>query len=63
MHVVALVKPSEKFIFLYDDCNWSRWKLMQALDSFAADPQLNFTREDAAKLGHQIRTEASEQNG
>ena len=53
MNVLALVKDSERYIFLYDD--ESPGALLQTLGRFAADPELSFTWYDAAILSQKVR--------
>ena len=48
MNVLALVKGSERYVFLYDDD--SLRPLLQTLGRYAADPDLSFTWYDAAIL-------------
>lgn len=53
VNVVALVKESERYIFLYDD--ESPAELLQTLGRYAADPELSFTWYDAAVLSQKVR--------
>ena len=53
MNVLALVKESERYIFLYDD--ESPAELLQMLGRYAADPELSFTWYDAAILSQKVR--------
>ncbi|HTI49577.1 MAG TPA: hypothetical protein VL475_01445 [Planctomycetaceae bacterium] len=53
INVVALVKDSERYIFLYD--NESTSTLLQTLGRFAGDPELNFSWYDAAVLSQRVR--------
>jgi len=53
LNVLALVKDSERYVFLYDD--HSPDALLQTLGKFAADPDLSFTWYDAAILSQRIR--------
>ena len=53
MNVLALVKDSERYVFLYDD--ESPAALLQTLGRFAADPELSFTWYDAAILSQKVR--------
>ena len=53
MNVLALVKESERFIFLYDD--ESAGALLQTLGRFASDEELRFTWYDAAILSQKVR--------
>jgi hypothetical protein len=49
INVVALVKGSERYVFLYDD--ESRAETLQTLNRYAADPKLSFSWYDASVLG------------
>jgi hypothetical protein len=53
INVLALVKDSERYIFLYDD--QSTTTLMQTLGCYAADRDLSFTWYDAAVLSQKVR--------
>jgi hypothetical protein len=53
INVVALVKDSERYIFLYD--NESTSTLLQTLGRFAGNPELNFSWYDAAVLSQRVR--------
>ncbi len=53
MNVLALVKGSERYVFLYDD--ESPGVLLQQLGRFAADSELSFTWYDAAVLSQKVR--------
>jgi len=53
MNVLALVKDSERYVFLYDDK--SPAELLQTLGRYAADPELSFTWYDAAILSQKVR--------
>ena len=53
MNVLALVKDSERYVFLYDD--ESDASLLQQLGQFAADKELSFTWYDAAILSQKVR--------
>ncbi len=53
MNVLALVKGSERYVFLYDD--QSLRSLLQTLGRYAADPELSFTWYDAAILSQKVR--------
>jgi hypothetical protein len=53
MNVLALVKDSERYVFLYDD--ESPDTVLQQLGRFAADPELSFTWYDAAILSQKVR--------
>ena len=53
MNVLALVKDSERYVFLYDDV--SSADLLQQLGRFASDKELSFTWYDAAILSQKVR--------
>ncbi len=55
-NVLALVKGSERYIFVYDDD--SRQPLIEALRDHAADPRLSFSWFDAAVLTEKARQQA-----
>ena len=53
INVVALVKGSERYVFLYDDD--SRTETLRTLNRYAADPKLSFSWYDASVLGQKVR--------
>ncbi len=53
MNVLALVKDSERYIFLYDDK--STEQTLQTFGRFASDKELSFTWYDAALLSQKVR--------
>lgn len=53
VNVVALVKDTERYVFVYDD--QSAPALMQTLGRFAGDPELSFSWYDAAVLSQKVR--------
>jgi len=53
MNVLALVKNSERYVFLYDDD--STESLLQKLGQYAADEELSFSWYDAAVLSQKVR--------
>ena len=53
MNVLALVKDSERYVFLYDD--ESADSLLQTLGRYASDKELSFTWYDAAVLSQKVR--------
>jgi hypothetical protein len=53
VNVVAMVKDSERYIFLYDSESTSA--LLQTLGRFAGNPELNFSWYDAAVLSQRVR--------
>ncbi len=56
INVLALVKGSERYVFLYDDS--SRAETLRILGRYASNPQLSFTWYDAAVLSQKIRRES-----
>ena len=56
INVLALVKGSERYVFLYDDSN--RAETLRTLGRFASNPDLNFTWYDAAVLSQKVRQES-----
>ena len=56
INVLALVKGSEHYVFLYDDA--SRAETLRTLGRFASNPELSFTWYDAAVLSQKIRQDA-----
>ncbi len=56
INVLALVKGSERYVFLYDDS--SRAETLRILGRFASNPELSFTWYDAAVLSQKIRQES-----
>lgn len=57
INVLALVKGSERYVFLYDDT--SRAETLRTLGRFASNPELSFTWYDAAVLSQKIRQESA----
>lgn len=57
INVLALVKGSERYVFLYDDS--SRAETLRTLGRFASNPELSFTWYDAAVLSQKIRQEST----
>jgi len=55
INVLALVKGSERYVFLYDDA--SRAETLRMLGRYASNPDLSFTWYDAAVLSQKIRQE------
>ena len=53
VNVIALVKDSEHYVFLYDENDEAT--LMETLGRFASDPELSFTWYDAAVLSQRVR--------
>ncbi len=58
INVLALVKGSERYVFLYDDT--SRAETLRMLGRYASNPELSFTWYDAAVLSQKIRQESHE---
>jgi hypothetical protein len=56
INVLALVKGSERYVFLYDDS--SRAETLRTLGRYASNPELSFTWYDAAVLSQRIRQES-----
>ena len=56
INVLALVKGTERYVFLYDDA--SRAETLRVLGRYASHPQLSFTWYDAAVLSQKIRQES-----
>ena len=59
INVLALVKGSERYVFLYDDS--SRAETLSVLGRYASNPDLSFTWYDAAVLSQKIRQESRKQ--
>jgi len=59
INVLALIKGTERYIFLYDD--ESRAETLRTLGRFASNPELSFTWYDAAVLSQKIRQESAKQ--
>lgn len=57
INVLALVKGTERYVFLYDDA--SRAETLRTLGRFASNPELSFTWYDAAVLSQKIRQESA----
>jgi hypothetical protein len=55
-NVLALIKGTERYIFVYDD--GSRDLLLEAFQANAADPELSFNWFDAAVLTEKARQQA-----
>ncbi len=56
INVLALVKGTERYVFLFDDNN--RAETLRTLGRFASNPELSFTWYDAAVLSQKIRQTA-----
>ena len=57
INVVALVKGSERYVFLYDDD--SRTETLRTLNRYASDPKHSFSWYDASVLGQKVRQNKS----
>lgn len=55
INVLALVKGSERYIFLYDDSH--RAEALRTFGRFASNPDLTFSWYDAAVLSQKLRAE------
>jgi hypothetical protein len=58
VNVLALVKDSERYVFLYDE--ESAATLLRTLGKYASDRELSFSWYDAAVLSQKIRRLARE---
>ena len=56
INVLALVKGTERYVFLYNDQN--RAETLRTLGRYASNPELSFTWYDAAVLSQKIRQES-----
>ena len=56
INVLALIKGTERYVFLYDDT--SRAETLRVLGRYASNPELSFTWYDAAVLSQKIRQES-----
>jgi hypothetical protein len=61
INVLALVKGSERYVFLYDDA--SRAETLRVLGRYASNPELSFSWYDAAVLSQKIRQESQRRAG
>ena len=55
-NMLALVKGSERYIFLYTEAN--RAETLRTIGRFASNPELSFSWYDAAVLSQKIRQES-----
>jgi len=53
VNVLALVKGTERYVFLYGD--GQRTELLRMLGIYASNPDLSFTWYDAATLSQKVR--------
>jgi len=58
INVLALVKGSERYVFLFDDNN--RAEALRTLGRYASNPELSFSWYDAAVLSQKIRQTAED---
>jgi len=56
INMLALVKGSERYVFLYNEAN--RAETLRILGRYASNPDLSFTWYDAAVLSQKIRQES-----
>jgi hypothetical protein len=56
INVLALVKGSERYVFLYEDSN--RAETLRVLGRYASNPELSFSWYDAAVLSQKIRQDS-----
>jgi hypothetical protein len=61
IHVLALVKGVERYVFLFDDAN--RDETLRQIGRFASNPELSFTGHDAAVLSQKVRQTKQSDNG
>lgn len=59
INVLALVKNTERYVFLYDD--ESPDALLRTLGSYASDEDLSFTWYDAAVLSQKVRQQRQDE--
>lgn len=55
LNVLTLVKPSERYVFLYDDDSCPM--LFQTMEEFANDSKLSFSLQDFEHMRQQAVTE------
>ena len=60
INVLALVKGTERYVFLYEDSN--RAETLRVLGRYASNPELSFTWYDAAVLSQKIRQESRKES-
>ena len=58
INVLALVKGSERYVFLFDDAN--RSQALRTLGRYASNPELSFSWYDAAIMSQKIRKQSQE---
>jgi hypothetical protein len=54
VHVMAIVKGAERFVFLFDFAH--RAEMLRVLGRFASNPELSFTWADAAILSQKVNS-------
>jgi hypothetical protein len=59
INVLALVKGSERYVFLFDDTQ--RAETLRALGRYASNPELSFSWYDAAVLSQKVRQVSQQQ--
>ncbi|MCZ2342087.1 MAG: hypothetical protein LC104_09875 [Bacteroidales bacterium] len=59
LNVIALIKGTERFIFVYDDA--SRDEVISTVYNHAADPARKLNWSDAAILTERVRQQVAEQ--
>ena len=58
INVLALVKGSQRYIFLYNDAQVA--ETLRTLGRYASDPELSFTWYDASVLSQKVRQNSSQ---
>ncbi|QEG34005.1 hypothetical protein [Bythopirellula goksoeyrii] len=61
INVLALVKGTERYIFLYDDSQ--RAETLRMLGRYASNPELSFSWYDAAVLSQKVRQMSAANSG
>ena len=59
-YIIALVKGSERYVFLFDDASYS--EVLRIFGRFASEEELSFTWFDAAVLSQKVRQETKGQD-
>ena len=59
INVLALVKGSERYVFLFDDTQLA--ETLRALGRYASNPELSFSWYDAAVLSQKVRQVSQQQ--
>ena len=59
INVLALVKGTERYVFLYDDSH--RAETLRTLGRYASNPELSFSWYDAAVLSQKVRQRTTEE--